>query len=87
VRFPFYHLQSDSCWKAVGEDGEPAPDRRLARFAEFNPDFEACLRDATFRDEARRALICKYFPQDELSGLCALLDIPVPDEDQVVSAS
>jgi putative restriction endonuclease len=87
VRFPFYHLQSDGCWKAMSENGKSAPDRRLARFAEFNPDFEACLRDAAFRDEARRVLISKYFPKDEWPGLCALLGIPVPDEDQVVSAS
>ena len=87
VRFPFYHLQSDGCWKATGEDGKPAPDRRLARFAELDPDFEACLKNAEFRDEARRILICKYFPKDEWPGLCTILGVPVPNEDQVVSAS
>jgi putative restriction endonuclease len=87
VRFPFYHMQSDGCWKATGEDGKPAPDRRLAKFAELNPDFEACLKESAFRDEARRILICKYFPRDEWPGLCALLGIQVPVEDQVVSAS
>ena len=25
IRFPFYHMQSDGCWKALGEDGNPAP--------------------------------------------------------------
>jgi putative restriction endonuclease len=87
VRFPFFHLQSDGCWKAMAEDGKPAPDRRLARSAEFDPEFEACIRDAAFRDEARRVLICRYFLRDEWPGLCALLGIPVPDEDQVVIAS
>jgi putative restriction endonuclease len=87
VRFPFYHMQSDGCWKATDEDNKPAPDRRSARYAELNPDFEACLNSSAFREEARRILICKYFPRDEWPGLCALLGIPVPDEDQVVSAS
>src|SRR5436190_498659 len=75
VRFPFYYLQSDRCWKATGEDGKPAPDRRLARLAELNPDLEACLKEADFRDEARRILICNYFPKDEWPGLCTILGI------------
>ena len=87
IRFPFYHMHSDGCWKATGEDGKPAPDRRSAKYAELDPDFEACLNDSAFRDEARRVLICCYFPKDEWPGLCVLLGIPVPDEDQVVSAS
>ncbi len=87
VRFPFHHLQSDGFWKALGEDGNASPDRRLTRSAEFNPDFEACLNDESFRDEARRVLICKYFPPDERVALCTLLDLPVPSEDEVASAS
>ena len=65
VRYPFHHLQSDGCWKALGEDGQPSPDRRLTRYAAFNLDFEACVNDLAFRDEARRVLICNYFPPDE----------------------
>ncbi|MGP0068842.1 MAG: HNH endonuclease [Isosphaeraceae bacterium] len=87
VRFPFYHMQSDGCWKATGEDGQPAHDRRSARYAVLDPDFEASLNESTFRNEARRILICRYFPKDEWPDLCALLGIPVPDEEQVVSAS
>ena len=87
IRFPFYHMQGDGCWKTIGDDGKPAPDRRSAKYAELDPDFEACLSDSAFRDEARRILICTYFPRDEWPGLCALLGIPVLDEEQVVSAA
>jgi len=86
IRYPFYHLQGDGCWVALGEDGLPAHDRRLARCAELNPDFEACLHDATFRDEARRILVCTYFPTDEWPGLCALLGLAVPSAGEAASA-
>ena len=29
VRYPFFHLQSDGCWTAMGEDGKPAAERCL----------------------------------------------------------
>jgi putative restriction endonuclease len=87
VRYPFHHMQSGGFWKALGEDGRPSPDRRLTRYAVFDQDFEACLDDRTFREEARRVLICKYFPPDERVALCSLLDLPVPSEDEVASAS
>ncbi len=87
IRYPFYHLQGDGCWTPLGEDGKPAHDRRLVRCAEINPDFEACLNDTVFRDEARRLLICTYFPREEWPGLCALLDLPVPSEGEATSAA
>ena len=87
VRFPFHHLSSDGVWRALGEDGNPSPDRRLTRFAAFDFDFEACLHDQEFRDEARRVLICSYFPPDERVGLCSLLDLPVLTEDEIAIAS
>ena len=87
VRYPFHHMQSGGFWRALGEDWNPSPDRRLTRYAVFDQDFELCLRDRTFREEARRVLICKYFPPDERVALCSLLDLPVPSEDEVASAS
>lgn len=87
VRFPFHHLQSDGCWRALGEDGIASPDRRLTRCASYNPEFEECLKDASFRDEARRVLICNYFLPDERVALCSLLDMPVPTEDEVAIAA
>jgi putative restriction endonuclease len=71
-------LQSDGCWTALGQDGKPAPERRSARCAQLNSDFEACLNDPTFRERARTILICKYFSRDEHLALCSLLDLPVP---------
>lgn len=87
VRYPFFHLQSDGCWTAMDEAGNPAADRKFARVAQLAPDFEECLRDPEFRAEARRVLICRYFPKDEWPGLCALLGIPIPTDEEVVTAS
>jgi putative restriction endonuclease len=87
VRYPFHHMQSGGFWKALGENGSLSPDRRLTRYAVLDQDFEACLTDRSFREEARRVLICKYFPPDERVALCSLLDLPVPSEDEVASAS
>ncbi len=45
------------------------------------------MSDMAFREEARRVLICNYFPPDERVALCSLLGLPVPGEDEVASAS
>jgi putative restriction endonuclease len=87
VRYPFHHMQSGGFWKALGEDGSQSPDRRLTRYAALDQEFEACLADGAFREEARRVLIGKYFPPDERVALCSLLDLPVPSDDEVASAS
>jgi putative restriction endonuclease len=87
VRFPFHHLQSDAVWRALGEDGNSSPGRRLTRFAALDPDFEACLHDREFRTEARCVLIGTYFPPDERVALCSLLDLPVLGDDEVAAAS
>ena len=87
VRYPFHHLQSDGCWAALDENGKPSPERRLTRRAEYHPEFEECLCDSSFLDDARRVLICKYFPPAERLALCALLDLEVPTEDEVTTAA
>jgi putative restriction endonuclease len=87
VRLPFFHLQSAKLWTPKSADGEPAADHLLARYAELNPEFEECLKDSEFRGKARRVLICRYFPKDEWPGLCVLSGIPVPTEEEVVTAS
>jgi hypothetical protein len=72
VRYPFHHLQSDGCWKALGEDGSASPDRRLTRCAAYNPEFEACLNDSSFRDDARRVLIGVSWADDQTASNPAL---------------
>lgn len=87
VRYPFFHMQGDGCWTAMSEDGRPAAERLLARSAKLSPEFRACLDDPEFRAEARRVLISRYFPSNEWPGLCTLLGIPVPTDEEVVRAS
>ena len=83
MRYPLYHLQSDGLWKAFGDDKKEAAERRRARFAELNAEFGACLRDATFREEAKKLLIVTYFPKDEWPDLCALVGVPIPGEGEI----
>jgi len=83
VRYPFYHLQSDGVWSALGENGEPAPDRRLTRFVMLDSDFLALANDPGYREKARRILIAKYFRPDERIALYMTVGLPVPDEDQI----
>jgi putative restriction endonuclease len=86
IRFPFHHMQSGGFWTALAEDGSPSPHRSLTRYAALDQDFEECLGVRAFREEARRVLLCKYFPPDERVALCALLELPVPSEDEAASA-
>jgi putative restriction endonuclease len=86
VRFPFHHMQSGGFWTALAEDGSPSPHRSLTRYAALDQDFEECLGDRAFREEARRVLLCKYFPPDERVALCALLELPVPSDDEAAGA-
>ncbi len=87
LRFPFHHMQSGGFWTAFAEDGTPSPHRSLTRYAVFDRDFEECLADRAFRDEARRVLLARYFSPDERVALCSMLDLPVPSEDEIASAS
>ncbi len=87
VRYPFHHMKSGGFWSALGEDGSASPDRGLTRFAALDAEFEACLADPAFREEARRVLICGYFPPDERVSLCSMLDLQVPTEDEIASAA
>jgi putative restriction endonuclease len=88
VRFPFHHLQSDGFWSALGEDGKSSPDDRLTRSAALAPDFSGALRDAAFREKARRILIANYFQHEERIALCAMVGLPVPrDDDAALDAA
>ena len=87
VRFPFHHMQSGGFWTARAEDGTPSPHRSLTRYASFNRDFEECLANPAFCDEARRVLIARYFSPDERVALCSMLELPMPSEDEIASAT
>jgi hypothetical protein len=52
VRYPFYHLKSDGVWSTLGQDGKPAVDRRLTRYAKMPSDFVAFAKDPASRDQA-----------------------------------
>jgi putative restriction endonuclease len=80
VRMPFYHLQSDGSWEALGDDGKPAAGVRLARSARLHPEFAALAGDALFREQARRILIANYFQPEEQIALAALAGIVVPED-------
>ncbi|HEV3083915.1 MAG TPA: HNH endonuclease [Gemmataceae bacterium] len=83
VRYPFYHLKSDGFWSPLGEDGKPAPDRRLVRYASLPLDFVAFAKDPACRDQARRILIAKYFQPSERAALYDLVGLPIPSADQI----
>jgi len=83
VRLPFHHLQNDGFWSCVAEDGNFTVDFRATRYAVLNLEFAAIANDSTFRDQARRLLIAKYFRPQERIALATLVGIPVPSVDDV----
>lgn len=83
VRMPFHYLQSDGCWSALDEKGQPSPDYRLTRYAALTSDFLSFAQDPARRDKARRILIAKYFEPGERVALYTLVGIPVPKEDEI----
>jgi len=83
VRYPFYHLKADGFWTPLGEDGKPAVERRLARYAALPLDFVAFAKDPSSREKARRILIAKYFQPEERVALYTLVGLPIPSEDQI----
>jgi putative restriction endonuclease len=83
VRFPFHHLQTDGFWSALGEDGNISPDDRLTRYAKLDSSFWALTSDASFREQARRALIFGYFQPKERLAFYDLFGMPVPTHDQL----
>jgi len=83
IRLPFHHLQSDGFWSACDEKGMPSPDKRFTRYAVFNPEFAAFIRDPVLRDKVRRLLIARYFQPEERAALYALVGMSVPAEDEI----
>jgi len=84
IRMPFHHLKSGGFWTALTEDGKPSPDKKLTAFAKLDSFFLKCIHDQDFRNKARRLVAGSYFSGEEQIALCAMLDIPVPSETQVL---
>jgi putative restriction endonuclease len=87
IRMPFHHLKSGGFWSVLSEDGKPSPDKKLTAFAKLDSSFLKCIHDQDFRIKARRLVAGKYFSAQEQVALCAILDIPVPSESQVLRES
>ncbi len=84
IRLPFHHLKSGGFWTALMEDARPSPNNRLTTCAKLDTSFLKCLQETDFRDQARRLMVTNYFAGAEKAALCSLLDIPVPEELQIV---
>ena len=84
IRLPFYYMHSDGCWLPFDDEGKPAQERRRAVIARLDESFLACLHDAGFRKQLRRALIARYFTDPgERAALYGLVRLPIPPDDVV----
>ncbi len=84
VRLPFHHLGYDGLWSAVQTDGAPSPSPAQTRYAVLTDDFQAAMRQASWRSKARRILIATYFERAERVALYTATGIPVPTDDEIL---
>lgn len=87
VRMPFHHLSNDRVWTAFTTAGAKSPHRKITSYVQLVPEFSACLRDAAFRDAARRILIATYFEPAERNALYHLVGMEVPAEEEILRAA
>jgi putative restriction endonuclease len=83
VRLPFHHLKTDGMWSALTDEGRASPDYRLTRYAELPSDLVESVKDAVFREKARRILIAAYFEPEERVALYTAFGLPIPTDDQI----
>jgi len=81
ITMPFNALGSsrDAIWECFDEHGNPSKSKLTTRLCHLDPDLFECLLDAEFRFNARSILVATYFTPSEQVGLCARLEIPLPD--------
>jgi putative restriction endonuclease len=81
IAMPFNALggDRDSIWERFDEHGNPSKSKLTTRLCKLDPDLFACLQDPTFRREARRVMIARYFTPREQVGICERLELPIPD--------
>jgi putative restriction endonuclease len=87
IPMPFHALggDRDKIWERFTADGEPSLAKATTRLCSLDPDLFACLQDADFRREARRALVGIYFTPTEQVMLCARLGLPAPNTDAIAA--
>lgn len=79
IRMPFHHLGGDGIWQPLDKSLRPSPDNRVTMFAQCPDAVVIAFQDPSFRDQARRLLIVKYFLPSEQLSLAASLGIPEGD--------
>lgn len=81
IAMPFNALggERDSIWERYDEHGSPSKSKLTTRLCKIDPDLYACLRDPSFRQQARRVMIARYFTPSEQVGISERLGLPVPD--------
>jgi putative restriction endonuclease len=85
ISMPFNALggDRDSIWERFDENGNPSKSKLTTRLCKLDPDLFTCLQDATFRREARRVMIARYFTAREQVGICERLGLPIPDSTEI----
>lgn len=83
VRMPLHHLSSDGLWTALADGGMESPDRKLTTHVSLDAEFLELVKDAEFRQRARRILIAGYFQPAERNALYHLVGLGVPTEDEI----
>jgi len=88
LRLPFYHLKTSGIWQPLMADGKPSPDKSLTAKVRLDSAFLDCLRDATFRDNAKRVLIDTppYFRAEERIALYTMLRLKPARADRAKEA-
>ena len=81
IAMPFNALggDRDSIWERFDEHGNPSESKLTTRLCKLAPDLFACLQDPSFRMQARRVMIARYFTPSEQVGNCERLGLPIPD--------
>jgi putative restriction endonuclease len=83
IRLPFHHLVGDGIWTPLTASGEESTHRTTTRKARLSPELLALAVDPHGRDAARRLLIARYFRPAERAALYALVEMPVPPNEQI----
>jgi putative restriction endonuclease len=76
IRMPFHHLVGDGIWEPLDANLQPSPDKKLTVFARCSEGVFAAFHDPSFREQARRILIARWFLPNEQLALAAILNIP-----------